>query len=347
MKVVVCTSITPFQWGGAELLAHSLAERIAALGHEVELLEIPFESCSHRILDQILAYRLFDFTGTTDRVIAIRFPSYVVRHPRKIVWFIHHHRAAYDLWSTPYGDLDPTPEGLALREAIRRVDRLALTEATRVFANSRTVARRLLDFNGIEAQVLYPPLPQADLYYCSQYADYLLYVARFTPHKRQLLAIEALRHTLSPVRLVLAGRPDPGAEDYTALLREKVREYGLDRRVTILDNGVSDREKADLLAACLAAVYVAYEEDSYGFFTLEAQHARKAVITTQDAGGVTELVVDGVNGRVVPAEPEALGRAMDELYRSRHSAQELGEAGFMRIQQLGLSWESVLDQLLA
>ena len=39
---------------------------------------------------------------------------------------------------------------------------------------------------------------------------------------------------------------------------------------------------------------------------LEAAHARKAVLTTSDSGGVLELVKDGVNGLVVPPYPMAI-----------------------------------------
>ena len=35
-----------------------------------------------------------------DLVIATRFPSYLVKHPNKVVWLIHQLRQAYDLLGT-------------------------------------------------------------------------------------------------------------------------------------------------------------------------------------------------------------------------------------------------------
>ena len=41
-----------------------------------------------------------------DAVIALKFPAYLASHDRKIVWLIHQHRSAYELWDHPdFGDL--------------------------------------------------------------------------------------------------------------------------------------------------------------------------------------------------------------------------------------------------
>ena len=41
---------------------------------------------------------------------------------------------------------------------------------------------------------------------------------------------------------------------------------------------------------CLAVAYIPYDEDSYGYVTLEACLAKKAVITCTDSGGIDALV---------------------------------------------------------
>ena len=45
-------------------------------------------------------------------------------------------------------------------------------------------------------------------------------------------------------------------------------------------------------------VYLPFGEDSYGYVTLEAFHARKPVVTLSDSGGTLELVRDRRNGLV-------------------------------------------------
>ena len=126
-------------------------------GHEVDTVEIPFHSAWDTMLEQMLAIRLMDVSEAADVLVAIRTPSYLLRHPNKRLWFIHHHRGAYDLWGTPYQDIPSTPEGLAVRHAVVAADELYLREAQQIFTNSQIVADRLREFNDLEGHVLYPP----------------------------------------------------------------------------------------------------------------------------------------------------------------------------------------------
>jgi len=216
-----------------------------------------------------------------------------------------------------------------------------------VFCNSAVVRDRLLRFNRISAHIIYPPLFDPARFRCGEYGDYLLYLARLTHHKRQWLAIEALRYTTTPVRLVIAGRPDQGLESYLFDLHRLTQKYNLEDRVTFLAQWVSDDEKVDLIADCSAVLYFPFDEDSYGYPSLEAHAARKAVITTIDSGGTTELVTHGVNGFVTPSDPELIAAQMDCIYSDRILARQMGEAGLERVRELGINWDNVLGLLLA
>jgi len=346
MKVIIASCVVPFVEGGATFLVDWLGRAIRSQGHEVETLLFPFSANYTEMLDQMLALRLLDLSQHGDRLIAVRTPSYLLRHPHKILWFIHHHRPAYDLWGTRYQDIPNTPEGICYREAIHHADNAAFSEAKKIFSNSRVVAERLRQFNGVEAEVLFPPLLDPARFRCRSMGDYLLYMSRFTHHKRQWLAIEGLRHTRTPVNLVLAGKPDPDSSAYVSDLRSQIEKYGLESRVSILERFVSEQEKIDLFADCLAGIYFPLNEDSYGFPTLEAHHSGKPVITTSDSGGTAELIVDDVNGFLTAPDPEAIGQAMDRLYLDRARAAEMGNAGRGRIAQLGITWNNVLEKLL-
>jgi len=74
-----------------------LEEKLLEHGHEVERFYLPFIETPHDMLDQIAALRMMDLTQAGDRLIAFRPPAYVLRHPNKVLWFIHHIRAYYDL----------------------------------------------------------------------------------------------------------------------------------------------------------------------------------------------------------------------------------------------------------
>ena len=93
-----------------------------------------------------------------DIVVATKFPSYVVRHPEKRVWLVHQFRQAYELDRTELGQFGESPEDRALRRQVQELDRVALGEATRLFATSANVAGRLERSTGLVAEVLpHPP----------------------------------------------------------------------------------------------------------------------------------------------------------------------------------------------
>jgi glycosyltransferase involved in cell wall biosynthesis len=347
MKVIIASTIVPFVKGGGTFIVDWLEQMLVEYGHQVETLKIPFHSWYPEMLDQMLALRLLDLTDSADRLIAIRTPSYLLRHPNKVLWFIHHHRTAYDLWGTKYQEIPSTVEGLRYRDAIYSADNVAFREARRIFTNSRVVSARLKKFNEIDSEVLYPPLMQPERYRTESYGDYILYVSRLVSHKRQDLAVKAMRYTRTPVRLVVAGAPDAGPGDaYVNGLCSFVEQHNLRDRVTILQDWISEDDKIKLFSNCLASIYIPLDEDSYGYSSLESHHARKAVITTTDSGGPPELIHDGENGFIVDPDPKVIARAMDRLYEDRALAQRMGEAGVQRISELGITWDTTIARLL-
>ena len=158
MKVIIASTIVPFIEGGGTFIVDWLARMLECSGHEVEVFKIPFHSWYPEMPDQMLALRLFDVSEHADRLIAIRTPSYLLRHPNKVLWFIHHHRGAYDLWKTRYSDIPDSTCGRSYRDLFIRADNVAFGEASRIFTNSKVVSKRLKQFNDIDSEVLYPPL---------------------------------------------------------------------------------------------------------------------------------------------------------------------------------------------
>ena len=347
MNVLLATTENPFVDGGATMIVTWLEQVLRERGHKVDTLRFPFSDEPGDILEQMMALRLLDVSEFGDRLITVRSPSYLLKHPRKISWFIHHYRGAYDLWGTKYQSLPNTPEGDATRQAIISADNVGLRECKAIFCNSKVVQRRVKQYNQLDSQVLYPPLMNPEQFHCGDFGDYLLYFSRLTHHKRQWLAIEALRFTKTPVRLVLAGKADPASEVYAQDLRNLIVKYKLTDRVTLMDRWVSQEEKVQLFADCLAAIYFPFDEDSYGYPSLEAHAAGKGVLTTSDSGGTIELIEDGHNGLVPPADPELIGEAMDNLYLDKAKARQMGQAGAQRIKDLGIDWDTVVERLLA
>ena len=344
MKIALCSSVVPFIHGGARNIVEWLQAHLEQEGHQVERVYLPQVDTPDLLFRQMAAYRWVDLE-VADRIICFRPQAHLIPHRHKILWFIHHIRAFYDLWDSPYRGFPDDPRHRGIRDALRAADDAALREAKRIFTNSGVVSDRLKQFNRVDSEVLYPPVFQPERFHCRGHNDEIVCICRLEHHKRQHLLVEAMRHTRTPVRLRLCGAST--GPDYPATLLKLVAAGGLQHRVVLEDRWISEAEKVEYFADCLATAYLPLDEDSYGYPSVEASHARKAVLTTTDAGGVLELIQDGVNGYVVEPVPEALAEAMDRLYLDRSTTRVMGDHAHERLAGLGISWSHVLERLLA
>ena len=347
MRVAIATAQIPFVSGGAEVLAANLRDALIARGHQADIVALPFKWYPPaEIARQVLMARLVDLGESDgqpiDRVIALKFPAYCVRHPHKTLWLLHQHRPAYELWGTEDCDLIRFPEGGLVRDFVHDVDRRFIAEARAVHGISREVVERLASFANVDPEPLYPPPDRAETFVSGELGDYVFFPSRITPYKRQLLLIDALAHVRSPIRCVLAGT---ATEPDIAFQVEHHRNlHGLQDRVAFV-GWISHEEKIRYYAGALAVFFGPLRED-YGFVTLEAFLSGKPVITCTDSGGPLEFVEDGVNGFVVEPDAHAIAGRLDQLYYDRRLARDLGEAGRTGYRAKRISWERVLDRLL-
>ncbi len=345
MKVAVATNAVPFVRGGAELLAEALVRELQARGHEAMLLRIPFRWEQPDELADVMLYTATVDLRDVDRVIALKFPAYAIRHPQVTVWLLHQFRQVYDLWDTPWGPPVDDPQWRAVRRAIQQVDTTALSSARRIYANDSVTADRLRRYNGLEAELLHPPLPDEGEIRQGPFGDYILCLGRVSRGKRPELAVEALARTTSGVRLVVAGQPD--SDEIVADLHAAVERHGLSDRVDLRLRFLDTEEKRDLLAGALAVCYLPVDEDSFGYVTAEAMTAGKPVVTLTDSGGVLNLVHDDQTGQVAEPDPGSVAAAFDRLALDRPRTAAMGRAAEREVERLGLSWDHVIEELLS
>ncbi len=155
MRIAIATAQIPFVAGGAEQLTANLRDAIVARGDEADVVALPFKWYpAVEIPKQVLMARLVDLSESNgrpiDRVIALKFPAYCVRHPHKVLWLLHQHRTAYELWGTPDCDLMRFAEGPAVRDFIHAADRRFIAEARAVHGISREVVERLEGFRNVD-----------------------------------------------------------------------------------------------------------------------------------------------------------------------------------------------------
>jgi hypothetical protein len=122
VKVLVANNMEPFVHGGAEELATHLVANLERHGVEAEVMRIPFRYDPYDgVPQQVAMVRALELFNA-DRLIALKFPVYALRHPDKVVWLLHQFRQAYDLFPTmstarAFAELSPLPTWRRSRRA--------------------------------------------------------------------------------------------------------------------------------------------------------------------------------------------------------------------------------------
>ena len=204
VDICVCGTQVPFTSGGAELLVENLVEALRDAGHRVETVLLPTAWDRDRILDAAAAWRLvpLDF----EMAITLNFPSYFARHPRKVAWLLHQHRAAYDALGQEWSDFGLDDVSLEMHRTLVEWDTVALDEAERRYTISGVVADRLARYNGLAATPLHHPPPLADRLHEGPFGDEVVCVTRLEANKRPGAFVEAFAQVTGPVHGALLGK---------------------------------------------------------------------------------------------------------------------------------------------
>ncbi|MGH9175413.1 MAG: glycosyltransferase family 4 protein, partial [Vicinamibacterales bacterium] len=208
--VLVCETQVPLVRGGAELLVEQLVGELRRRGIAADRVSLPFKWYpKDEILPHAAAWRLLDLSESNGRaidlVIATKFPTYFARHPRKVCWLVHQHRAAYELCGTEYSDLGDEEIDVALRDRLMALDEEMLGECQGLYTISRTVSQRLERYNGLASAPLYHPPLIAPHLSPGTYGSYVLSVARLEKNKRVELAVRAMAHVPNHLSMIVVG----------------------------------------------------------------------------------------------------------------------------------------------
>jgi glycosyltransferase involved in cell wall biosynthesis len=151
-------------------------------------------------------------------------------------------------------------------------------------------------------------------------------VAALTDHKdhQTLLSAAALVAARVPkARFVIVGEGER-----KAALQAQAAELGLHRRVVF----AGFREDLDRLIPAFDVFCLSSKMEGLGTSLLDAMCFARPVVATA-AGGIPEVVEDGVTGRVVPVQdPAALAEALVAVLEDPAARNRLGSAGRRRFE---------------
>jgi len=335
LRILIATAHIPFQRRRTETLAEDLSAALRLRGDETEVVRVPFSwTSAETFLDHSIAARLMDWTGTEamqgDLLIALEFPTYLIPHPRKILWLTH---------DVP----DPQEAGaldLEVAQVRRALETVPLSGAVRRFAISATAAADFKARTGFDATVLYPPAPDALNCVWKRPEDYVLVPPGVGPRRVEMI-LEALTEAESPLRVKHCGSY---SESVDFALRDCALRLKVADRVDWLGE-LADDALSELYAESHAVLYPA-RHDTFPNVALAAGQASKALVVCSDSGAPAELIGDGDTGLVLPAQPSRIARALDDLWTQPDRTAVLGERASAAIRSPDYEWNHVLDLLL-
>lgn len=389
MKVaLIAPGAVPFVRGGAENLWMGLHQALNELpGVHADIAKLPSpERNLTEVLQSYYDFCRLDLSGY-DLVISTKYPAWMVRHPRHVVYMQHKLRGLYDTYpaSLPrqlqgaalegtglptrivrallgefQPDLDRQSLALTLlqftkqlapsspflqwpgpfaRACVHLLDAVALhnAEIERFYAISGTVASR----NGYfpitaNPKILHHPTGLAGLY--SGSSDAIFCASRLDAPKRTELLVRsyllATRHHAMPM-LRIAGH---GAE------WSRLQSLASTSRKVALLGHVDDRQLVHEYADALCVAFIPKDED-YGLITVEAMLSGKAVLTTTDSGGPTELVAYGQTGLLAQPDEESIAQMLCRAVADRKATVQMGRQALERISQVA-SWRQLASELV-
>ncbi|ASP37508.1 glycosyltransferase [Bacterioplanes sanyensis] len=375
---LLAPSPVPYTPGGAENLWQGLQQAIKEhTSHSVECLNLP--SPERNFSELLSSYRRFSELDLRhfDVVISGKYPAWMIDHPHHVCYMLHKLRGVYDtysrtglptalpelpavlqplktllsarperalladLFSLCELGLDRFPQlfafpGPLTRAVVHQLDAIAQRPGAikHYAAISATVAARQQYFpSGEPVSIIHPPIsgkqPTPGKH------QYVFTASRLDKPKRIDWLIDAYQQVSTDVPFKIAGT-GPQTEHLKAATRN-------DPRIEWLGH-VSDAELQAYYSDAMFVPFVPDDED-YGLITLEAMHAAKAVLTTSDAGGVTELVENGVTGNICQPSPSAIATVMQQWLDDPVPVQNMGQAGYQKAQEI--NWHAAVNQLLA
>jgi glycosyltransferase involved in cell wall biosynthesis len=352
MRILTFTPYFPPSVGGLETLVSELVVDLARRGHTVEVLTssepqgLPPTDDWHGVPVYRFPLHSPIYRNEVRRLAEVR----TAVAARKVAFapdVVHVHLAdAAVLYHVLTESAYPAPAVVTVHSAIAAeaqpgtVLHRGLLDADIVTACSRSMldqvvaavpevaARGRVVLNGIDtARIDASPLPEGD--------PCVLLLGRFVPDKGLdvgVRAVAALVEEFPTLRVLLVG---DGVE--RAALLALADELGIAARVEA-PGALPPHAVADVFArATVVAVPSRYPEP-FGLVAVEAGLAGRPVVASA-AGGLPEVVDDGVTGLLVPQEdPAALAGALARVLRDRELATQLGAAGRARaLEQFAMS----------
>ncbi len=301
-------AVPPKLYGGTERVVSWLAEALLRQGHQVTLFASAESKTAAKLV--VCAPQSLRLAGIRDHLGSTLAMLREVRRRADEFDIIHFHvdllpqalfhDLAYKCLVTLHGRLD-LPDAFPLYKCYTEMPLVSISNAQRrpMPPNVNWLATIP---HGLE------PDPCA---FHPDGGDYLAFLGRISPEKRPDLAIEIAKRAGLPLKI--AAKVD--AADLTYFKTEI--EPLLDHPLIEFIGEIGDSEKAAFLGNARALLFPIDWPEPFGLVMIEAMAAGTPVIAWPN-GSVPEVIMDGVNGRIVESIEAAAAAAQQAGELDRH-----------------------------
>jgi L-malate glycosyltransferase len=208
---------------------------------------------------------------------------------------------------------------------------IAASEAIRqmLVADGVPADRTVTVHEGIDVDhvVAAPPVNVHEAFWLPHQAPVVGNVAALVPHKGQRYLVDAAHlvvQELPDVRFIILGEGELREH-----LEKQVREHHLEKHVLL------PGFRADVLG-CIKGFdlfVMSSVTEGLGTSLLDAMACRRPIVATR-AGGIPEIVEEGINGQLVPPRDAAsLAAAIVRALKDEGLRRRMGDAGFARVRE--------------
>jgi glycosyltransferase involved in cell wall biosynthesis len=141
-------------------------------------------------------------------------------------------------------------------------------------------------------------------------------------------AMGQLLKTRPKLVCLFVGKATPGDQHYVDRLHALMKENGSEANIKFLGYRPNVPDFVNLMDVC---VHASVEPEPFGMVVLEAMAMRKPMVGSR-AGGVPEMIVEGVTGYTYPpGDWRELAARLDELLSDPARTAAMGERGYQRL----------------
>jgi hypothetical protein len=317
MRVLVAGAVSPFTAREEIPWVRALAEALQTRNVEVDSFMLPVVQDPLLLHEQMMALRLVDASSSSDLLVCVGYPAFVLRHPHKRVLLFTLASSLHEWFDSEYGVL-ATPQYRRIRTAVAETERRCLAEAERIACGSPQLAAKLSADYGLQAAGFFlDDGPEGEQNLAGQNScpleagDWIVCESALEPFERIDLLLSAMAQSNGKCRLGLF--VPSASETYRNALDQRVNRLGLQDRVTIRDAALS----ADVLQNSCACIAIPFASPRIPASVVRAVKARTPVIAAADAGGLLDVVARSGFGAVAEPTAARIAEAIDAAVADR------------------------------